>query len=154
MKEIKSPVDVDIMDMFPSWYPYKSFINFVANFGSVESFIATAGVLMPNIIEVNGCIILKENYPYYLDIFNVYKEDIKTIERKVNLLALTDLHHFLSKDSPIIDEALFVKEAQIIVVFWKQYLKSLYPNKIFEFEIGEDGLLDEFGVCITFSQSK
>jgi len=47
---------------------------------------------------------------------------------------------------------LYLKFAQTLKTFWLARLKELFPERKFVFEISEDGLLEEDGVCITFCE--
>ncbi|EOB7508433.1 hypothetical protein [Providencia stuartii] len=40
--------------------------------------------------------------------------------------------------------------SNVLKYFWGIRLKSLYPNKTFEFIITDDGLYGEEGFCMTF----
>ena len=149
-KELK--IDIDLMDKFPSQYPNKSYSNYVANKVGLEGFIAVTGMLLPEIIETEGCIFLKENIPMLNgNLKTRFGNDRKTLERYVNLLCLSDFY-LLAADEASINEFLLLQQAEIIKYFWHTHLNNLYPNKLFEFEILNDGLYDEDGICITFSQ--
>lgn len=149
----KSFVDLEVMDKFPSQHPIKSFFNYVQNLVGLEGFISVCGVLAPDIIEEDGALFLKENYPVVANnnLYNVYRDDRKSIERYVNTLCLSDFY-LLAADEASSDEELLLKFAEIIVMFWSMYFKKIFPTREFEFEISKNGLFDEYGVCITFSQ--
>src|SRR5271156_5809096 len=90
-KELK--IDIDLMDKFPSQYPNKSYSNYVANKVGLEGFIAVTGMLLPEIIETEGCIFLKENIPMLNgNLKTRFGNDRKTLERYVNLLCLSDFY--------------------------------------------------------------
>ena len=151
-KELKSNIDIDLMDKFPSQYPNKSYFNYVSNQVSLEGFIAVSGMLLPDIIELDGHVFLKENYPSLGgNLSSRFGNDRKTLERYVNLLCLSDFY-LLAADEASDDEYWLLKQGEIIRYFWKQRLNELYPEKEFEFELTRDGLFDEDGVCVTFSQ--
>lgn len=41
-KEIKSFIDIDVIDKFPSQYPNRSFFNYVSNQVGIEGFLSVA----------------------------------------------------------------------------------------------------------------
>lgn len=47
---------------------------------------------------------------------------------------------------------LLLQFAKVIKCFWGIYLQSLFPDKSFDIELSENGLFDEDGICLTFSQ--
>ncbi|GGH58861.1 hypothetical protein HNQ91_000510 [Filimonas zeae] len=152
-KELKSFVDIEVMDKFPSQHPIKSFFNYVQNLVGLEGALSVAGILAPDLIEEAGCVFLKENYPVIANngLYKVYGDDRKSMERYVNTLCLSDFY-LLAADEASSDEELLLKLAEIIVKFWSMYLEKLFPARAFQMEISKDGLFDEYGVCITFSQ--
>lgn len=151
-KEIKSFVDINLMDMFPSGYPNKNFFNYVSNKVGLEGFLAVSGILMPDLVENNGCIFLAENYPVLNDGFNCrFGNDTKTLERYVNLFCLSDFY-LLSADEAAFDSTLLLNQANIIKQFWTLYFEHKFPDRKFVVEVFQNGLYDEDGICITFWQ--
>lgn len=152
MKELKSSIDIDLIEKFPSQYPNRSYFNYVSNQVGLEGFIAVSGMLSPDITEVNEHVFLKENYPSLNgNLSSRFGNDRKTLERYVNLLCLSDFY-LMAADEASDDEFWLLKQGEIIKYFWKLHLKELYPKKEFEFELTNNGLFDEDGVCLTFSQ--
>jgi hypothetical protein len=152
MNRYKSIVDIELMEHFQSQYPKKSFFNYVSNLVGLEGFISVAGVLMPEIIEVEGCIFLSENYPMLKEQLKTrFGDDKKTLERYTNLLNLSEFY-LMAADDLSLDESWQFKHGEIIKAFWEKYLNYLFPQIEFEFELTKNGLFDEHGVCLTFSQ--
>ncbi len=147
-----SDVDTKWIDTFYPGYPYRSYVNYVANFVSIDNFIAVVGLLSPSFIEVNGFIFLKDHY-YAKKILNEsrFGNDRKTKERYINLFCLSDLY-LLAANELSNDKKWQIIQAELIAKFWKQRLKEVFPTKDFEVEVLSDGQFDENEVCVTFSQ--
>lgn len=146
-------VTIDLMDRFPSQYPHKSFFNYVSNLVGLEGVLSVAGLFAPELIIENNCIFLKENYEMIakMNLYKEYENDNKTLERYVNLLCVSEFY-LLAADEAFEDEFLFHEFARVIMRFWQMYLQNQFPEKEFDFELHENGLFDEDGLCITFSQ--
>lgn len=80
-----------------------------------------------------------------------YGSDIKTLERYVNLFCISDFY-LMAADDASQDEFLLHQFANVIKHFWEMYLQNQYPDKLFDIELSENGLFDEDGICLTFSQ--
>ena len=58
---------------------------------------------------------------------------------------------FLMEDNKASDDYMLITVfSEVIKYFWNIRLRSLYPNKKFEFIITDDGLYGEEGFCMTF----
>ena len=153
-REIKSFINIDVIEKFPSQYPNKSFFNYVSNHVGVEGFLSVAGVLAPDLINKDGGIFISENLPMLKGSMTTrFGDDTKTLERYVNLFCVSDFY-LMAADEASQDEVLLLKFANVIKYFWTMYLRTLFPDKEFDVELSEQGLFDEDGICITFSQKK
>lgn len=153
-KVIKSFIDVDIIDRFPSQYPHKSFFNYVSNNVGIEGFLSVAGVLAPSLIEINGGIYNAENLPLLNgNISSRFGSDVKKLERYVNLFCISDFY-LMANDEASNNEFLLLHFAKVIKYFWEMYLNNQFPDKLFDIELSENGLFDEDGICLTFSQKE
>lgn len=151
-KEIISFIDINLIDKFPSQYPNKSFFNYVSNQVGVEGFLSVAGVLAPSLIEKDGGIFIAENLPMLNGNMNTrFGNDIKTLERYVNLFCVSDFY-LMAADDASQDDFLLLQFAKVIKHFWGMYIQNLFPEKLFDIELSEKGLFDEDGICLTFSQ--
>lgn len=152
-KEIKSFIDIDVIDNFPSEYPKKSFFNYVSNIVGVESVLAVAGMFAPELVNEDGCIFLKENYPIIINnnLYDKFGSDTKNLERYVNLFCVSDFY-LMAADDASQNDFLLLQFAKVIKCFWGMYLQSQFPDKLFDIELSENGLFDEDGICLTFSQ--
>ncbi|GGG59940.1 hypothetical protein [Hymenobacter glacieicola] len=136
----------------PCEYPVKSFFNYIANNVKIEDFISVAGFLMPDIVQVDGLILLAENYKIINDnLKNKLNNDNKQIERYVNLFCVSDFY-LLAANELSFNHDWQLKQGEIIVKFWKMRLNEIFPELKFDFELSATGLFDEDGICITFSQ--
>jgi len=151
-KEIKSFVDIGVIDKFPSQDPNKSFFNYVSNQVGVEGFLSVAGVLAPTLIEKDNGIFIAENLPMLNGNMNTrFGSDIKTLERYVNLFCVSDFY-LMAADDASQDDFLLLQFAKVTKHFWDMYLRNQFPEKLFDIELSENGLFDEDGICLTFSQ--
>jgi len=154
MNKIDKILSGEIFEWYPNKYPFKSFINSVANFIDINGVISVAGLLSPQFVSINNCIFLKENVEKKLKegkhISSPYGNDLKTIERDHNLFNLDEFFLFAADDA--CDDIRLVKKfGELLEYFWSRRLKELYPDKSFKFELAED-LYDEDGLCLTFWQ--
>lgn len=154
MNEINKILTDEIFEWYPNKYPFKSFINSVANFVDITGVISVAGLFLPEFIEHDKCIFFKENVEKKINevkhISSPYGDDPKAIERYRNLFNLDEFFLFAADDA--CDDIRLVKKfGELLEYFWSRRLKELYPDKSFKFELAED-LYDEDGLCLTFWQ--
>jgi hypothetical protein len=151
-KKIQSYVNTDLIDKFPSQYPNKSFFNYVANKVGLEGFLSVAGILAPSLTEKDNGIFLTENISMLNEQMTTrFGSDIQTVERYVNLFCVSDFY-LMASDEASCDQFLLLEFANVIQRSWQIYLQSIFPTKRFNVELSENGLFDEDGICITFSQ--
>lgn len=145
-------LDVKLIDSFPSKYPVKSYFNYVANNVPIESFISVAGMLAPRFIELNNSVFLEENIKIVHGNRDFrFGNEKKNIEKYVNLFCLSDFY-LLAETESSSNGTLLLKMAHIIKAFWEIHLFESFPNRSFDVEIYENGIFDEDGICITFSE--
>jgi hypothetical protein len=152
-RDTKVILNENLFERFPSKYPIKSFFNYVSNKVGLEGVLAVAGMLTPELIVEKDCVFLKENYHIIANnnLFEKYATDDRTLERYVNLFCISDFY-MLASDEASNDQDLLFQFAKVLKYFWSIYLKDTFPERVFEIEIAEDGLFDEYGLCLTFSQ--
>lgn len=150
MKIHKSIVSNELIGRFPTSYPLNASLpNFVANCVGLESILACAGLFCPEIIEIDGAIYRSENNNQKFSPYEGYGKDKKTLEMVNNTFPISDFF-LMATDEACEDEILMTEFSEVLKYFWGIRLKSLYPNKTFEFIITDDGLYDEDGFCMTF----
>lgn len=154
-KEYKGTFGLDLIEKFPSGFPHKSFSAFIFNLVDVESAVSVAGIMFPELVEMDGHFFLKETCEAIGDDkilrHSTYGTDRKTLERYRNLYAFDDIFWLLyEKGSDI--ELLMLQFAKTLVYAWEMHFKRMLPHITFEFEIAPNGLFDEDCICITFSQ--
>lgn len=136
----------NILSRFSTDYPEEfGYLGYVAHEVGVEKALGSAGLLFPNLTEVNGAILITENIGSELQVNTRYGDSIQIIESYNNLICLSDYFAFLT------DYELLQELASVLSYSWKIHLKAQFPNKSFTVQIG-DGLHDESGLCITFHQ--
>lgn len=156
-------ISLDIIDEFETGFPFKSFFAYVSNNSTIESFFAAAGMLCPDFIELEDHILLAENTSTLKGkLLSPFGNDRKTVERYTNLFCAGEFYFRPTVTPPELNSENFVVEVpneqyqlklvQMLMFFWQRRLKELFPTKDFEFEIALEGLYDEDGICLTFSQ--
>jgi hypothetical protein len=156
-------ISLNIIDEFETGFPFKSFFAYVSSNLTIEGFFAVAGMLCPDFIELEGHILLAENINALEDnLSSPFGNDKKTIERYINLFSTQEftfrpviMPQGSNSESFVVEipnEQYQLKLVQILNFFWQRRLKELFPNKEFDFEITKEGLFDEDGICLTFSE--
>jgi hypothetical protein len=84
-------------------------------------------LLFPEIIEIENCILLKDNYDYFL-YENLKKKynNSSEIEFEINKLYLYDL---FAHCTDITDDKLFKNIGEFLQFSWSIYFKHKFPNK-------------------------
>ncbi|HGM9747745.1 TPA: hypothetical protein ACKRC4_001913 [Proteus mirabilis] len=150
MKIHQSIVSNELIKQFPTDFPIElSLTNFVANCVGLEAVLACSALFCPEIIEIDGVIYRSENNDQKVYPNDSYGTDKKTLEMASNVFPISQF--FLMEDDKASDDYMLITVfSEVIKYFWNIKLKSLYPNKKFEFIITDDGLYDEEGFCMTF----
>ena len=145
---------------FSSDFPFESYSAFITNHITYEGFVAVAGFLYPEIINYQGYILLADNFKLGgSKLESHYGNDKKTIEREYNMFCVSD-YWFQSIENESNEKKYFEipnlswqkKIAEIILYFWSRRVTELFPDIEFDFELHENGLFYEDGLCLTFSQ--
>ncbi|MGI3427964.1 hypothetical protein [Providencia stuartii] len=124
--------------------------NFVSNCVGLESILACAGLFCPEIIEIDGVVYRCENNNGKIEPYDGYGKDKRTLEMVNNVFSFNDFFLSTITDAASDNEVLMTEFSNVLKYFWGIRLKSLYPNKTFEFIITDDGLYGEEGFCMTF----
>ena len=84
-------------------------------------------LLLPETIEIENSILLKENYNYFLyESLKKKYNNSKEIESEINKIYLYDL---FAHCTDIIDDKLFKNIGEFIQFSWDIYFKYKFPNK-------------------------
>ncbi|CAR42441.1 TPA: hypothetical protein SLE41_003620 [Proteus mirabilis] len=151
MKNYPSIVSNDLIAIFPTPFPLNySLPNLVSNCVGLEAVLAYAGLFCPEIIEIDGAIYRCENNDGKMTPYEGYGKDKKTLEKVNNVFSFNDFFLSTTEDAACSSEVLMTEFSEVLKYFWGIRLKSLYPNKTFEFIITDDGLYGEEGFCMTF----
>lgn len=151
MKKYPSIVSNDLIAIFPTPFPLDySLPNFVSNCVGLESILTCAGLFCPEIIEIDGVIYRCENNNGKIEPYDGYGKDKRTLEMVNNVFSFNDSFLSTITDAASDNEVLMTEFSNVLKYFWGIRLKSLYPNKTFEFIITDDGLYGEEGFCMTF----
>jgi len=142
------------------------YFSYVGNMVSVEKSLGVMAILSPDFLLREDHILWTSDsgeynetkYPLSNKVYKTRKER----ERYRNNFPVSQF--FLKwEDDPRVDGrgfkvGLVEEEHQLCHIFakelskhWHRRLKELFPDREFEFEVADD-ILDEYGVCMTFSQ--
>jgi hypothetical protein len=156
-------LDSDLIKHYPSGFHVDNFFDFVSNKVNIEGVLSVAGILCPDFILKDEYVFHKINYETFRKYGRntPYGNDRWIVEKFVNLFCLSDF--FYESDGyaqtflvlPNSDNnGLYIEFARVLEFYWHRRLSELFPDREFIFEISEDGILEEDGVCITFYQEK
>ena len=121
----------------------------------IDGLIAAAYLFCPQIIKVKDYIFVKQfwNYGVETSIEHIshleeqFGKNKKMIEMSVNTCSIGDF--FVGDCDELMDnEKVLQQFGDVIVYFWKQRVKELFPEKEMVVELGTD-LMGEYGLCIT-----
>jgi hypothetical protein len=174
MEVFTGGLDKGVLSDFSSDIGSGEFFSYVGNMVSLEQALSVLGLLSPDFLvrseHVFWCPNSSDYDPKKFPLIGFVKSDEgnlersdarKDVERYRNNFSISQ---FFSKwedtpDRPVFkvglseqDYGLCHQFAKQLVVHWRQNLLATFPQRSFEFEIGDD-LLDEYGVCMTFWQS-
>jgi len=151
MKVYKSIADNEIMKYFKTTMG-RSLMNHASNTCGIEETLAVASVLCPEVVEVNGCVLISEFYNGNIDsLEEQYKHKKKDIEMFVNSWSLADFFLQASDESVYKDE-IIEEFGKVLQYFWSARMKELFPDKKIVVELG-DAIMGERGLTITVYQN-
>ncbi len=159
----KGDIDESILKLFKSDHKYGDFFTYILNEVSLEKCVAVLGILSPSFVELDDSVILVTD-AYNLDIAEIKKLRAKfklkyEFERYVNNFSINqaflvwegEAEKAFKVDLSEDEYRLAMLFANQLKKFWLARLKEIFPDRTFEFEIGEN-LFDEWGICLTFWQ--
>ena len=117
--------------------------------GGAELAVAFSSLFWPDLVEVDGCVLLRERYDpsRFQDWWLELDGDRSRIERVINHVHLWDLFDFDREDLP--DETIN-DLARVLASTWRCALQNRFPHRTFEVRlILEDP--EEYGPTIAFS---
>lgn len=172
MRRFSGSVPKGILSSFVSNIGAGEFFTQAGNLVSVEQAIAVLGVLSPDFVEREGHVFwipnaqdyVAENFPLIglrTEAGKLQKStSLSDVERYRNNLSVSQFFSAWEDvpDRPVFKVGLSKEDYEMCHVFadelaryWRGALAKHFPDRSFEFEVGDD-LLDEFGVCLTFCQ--
>ena len=114
-----------------------SWWNFVNMKADLDIALAFAKFYCPEIIEVEGCYLLKDKFNQ--EIFNSWKVKCsgnkQCIEKMMNLYQLRDFFHINQKDY---NKEKNIALGEVLTFFWTASFEKRYPNEVFRVEIYEE----------------
>ena len=107
-----------------------SFVNMKAD---LQTALGFAKFFYPDIIEFDGCFLLKDKFS--LSLYKDWKEDCngkkEDIEKMMNLYEVKDFFHINTKDDGNF-EAEINALGDVLKLFWSMSFKKRYPNRNIE----------------------
>jgi len=151
----KSIVDNNILSEFETQRGV-CLLGHSANSNFIDDFISAAYILCPNFIEVDGHVFHEHFYNSTVEnalaslegLKKQFNNDKKHIEQWINSTCFGDF--FIGKDCKSMDnDKILYQFGDILVYFWTQRLKELFPDRKFIVEYGDDIPGEEGWLAIT-----
>ncbi|WNC09826.1 hypothetical protein [Pseudomonas coleopterorum] len=174
MKMYQGNIPKESLSLFVSDIGSGEFFSYVGNLVSLEQAISVLGLLSPDFIELNGHVFWLPNARQYdpkkFHLNGLVETESSVLEQSTSrrdverYRNIFSINQFFSKwedapGRPVFKVGLSEEDyrlchlfAEQITRYWARALYETFPEKVFQFEIA-DGLLDEYGVCLTFWQS-
>ena len=113
-----------------------------------EDFLIAGSLMMPEFVEVKGCVFLKSNYSE--DVYHKMQSDYdpQSIEKGTNHMYVYDLFGHAPQD---VENVVFERIAEFLQISWSMCLARKFPGKnmIVEYLNSEN----EYGPTLTIYQS-
>ena len=174
MKVYQGNISKGSLSLFVSDIGSGNFFSYVGHLVSLEQAFSVLGLLSPDFIEVSGHVFWLPNAQQYdpqkFHLNGLVETESSVLEQSTSrrdverYRNIFSINQFFSKwedapGRPVFKVGLSEEDyrlchlfAEQITRYWKRALSDAFPEKVFQFEIA-DGLLDEYGVCLTFWKS-
>ncbi|HEX9067749.1 MAG TPA: hypothetical protein VF807_03185 [Ktedonobacterales bacterium] len=133
----------------------RTWMNTAFNLVGIERMLAAATVFWPDIVEEDGYVFIAEFYTQAIEgLMERFGGDKRRIERWVNAWSLETffLGDELALSPALSDSALLTAFGEILRHFWVLRLQTLFPNRRFIVEVGEE-IEGELGLSITLYEA-
>lgn len=118
----------------PNNFTWWNYVNMKAN---LDIALAFAKFYCPEIIEIDGCYLLKDKFNQ--EIFDSWKTECKgnkiCIEKMMNIYQIRDYFHVNQHDD---ESEKIIALGKVLYFFWTTTLEKRYPNKTFKVEVYEE----------------
>lgn len=166
MRKCYKGIPGDITNYYSDSFGIDDFFLYVSCKVTIEHALSVIGILTPKFFEIEGRIFW-ENSQSLDEMTKLEKEkskkieDIKKDERYGNIFAIDNFFQKWEETSDASisqverdkrDIKILLEFAKQIEKYWRLALADCFPEKKFFFEISENGILSEIGVCLTFWQ--
>jgi len=124
--------------------------NYLGMRADIDLAAAFTRLFWPDLIEVDGCVILRENYSpdNFAEWMEHFEGDRGEVESMLNHVHMYDL--FLNAPQNVkYPEQLYEYMAKVLLFGWKQVLQATFPGKRFVFTLRHG-----YGPEISFHQAK
>lgn len=112
-----------------------------------EDILIVGKLFFPEIIEVNECVFLKDNFDkdVYEEISTQYKNDNNLIERTINRI---HIYEYFAQCEDSIDDTIFENVGNMLKFSWQIYFNKVFSEKEIVVEYNNNEL--EYGPTLTF----
>lgn len=137
----------------------KSLFDYATIKCQIDGLISAGNLFCPNIIQIKEYIFIEKfwniskdkSINYIEKLEKQYNFDKRLIEMFVNSWSIGDL--FVGDNRDLMDNIKVLKQfGNILVYFWRQRVKELFPNKDIRVYLGEN-LMGEYGLSITMYEN-
>ncbi|MCL2212661.1 MAG: hypothetical protein FWB93_02355 [Oscillospiraceae bacterium] len=148
MKKHTSIVEEKILQEFPCWRGV-NLLNHVQNSFNIEMALGFAALYCPEIIEVDGCVLISRFYNGDIERLRELYTDTQKIEKWVNTWSIGAL---IKYEDELGKDILYDVFGECLKHFWQLRANQLFPDKNIVVELGME-LLGERGLAITMYQA-
>jgi hypothetical protein len=126
--------DDDLIKEYQEWrganpesFSWWSYVNMKSD---LQTALAFAKFFSPELIEIEGCLILKDKYDEALfkDWVDECKDDKTCIEKMMNIYELNDFFH-INRNETEYEDRQFEALGDVLKHFWSMSFKHNYPNR-------------------------
>jgi hypothetical protein len=123
-------------DANPKAFNWWNYVNMKAD---LQTALAFAKFFSPELIEIDGCLILKDKYDEQLfkDWVDECKNDKTCIEKMMNLYELNDFFH-INRNEMEDEERQLEALGDVLKHFWSMSFKQHYPNRNIIIEVSKE----------------
>ncbi|MBO8172807.1 MAG: hypothetical protein H0Z33_13085 [Bacillaceae bacterium] len=120
----------------PGNFNWWSYINLKSD---LQTALGFARFFYPDIVEIDGCIILKHRFSKKL--YKEWKKECDSektcIEKMMNLYQLKDFFHLNTQDDGNLEDQVKAL-GDVLKLFWSMSLKDRFPDRVFNIKVFDD----------------
>ncbi|WP_019878470.1 hypothetical protein [Succinispira mobilis] len=116
-----------------------SWWNYVNLKSDLQTALGFAKLYYPEIVEVDGCILLKDKFSE--ELYELWRDECKgeksCIEKMMNLYQLRDFFHLKTQDDGNLESQIKAL-GDVLVLFWGMSFKNRFPERLIKVEVFEE----------------